>query len=159
MSKRKKIKKYDLIFSIGEACFCSSTLRSLNLQDASYPFDWIGGCSFAERCNLIVNKFNNRFFEKDDLEYLDTAPQENNYVYINKYNNLSFNHDFPVNVPFDEAYKLSKAKYDRRLKRMYENIDKASSVLLVYMELPSDNHIEYADELLINAFNSLKNFF
>lgn len=31
--------KYDLIFSMGEACSCSDLIRSINYQNYSYPFD------------------------------------------------------------------------------------------------------------------------
>ena len=158
MGNGNKTKKYDLIFSLGEACFCSLALRGINIQQASFPFDWIAGCSFTERCNILMNNFD-RFFEKDDLEYIDVAPQGKSNAYYNKYNTLTFNHDFPINLSFDDAYKLSKEKYDRRIKRLYKNINDAKSVLIVYMELPSTNHKEFSDEILLESFNSLRNHF
>lgn len=40
--------KFDLIFSIGEDCACSSYLRRYNLQDYSYPFDWLTKATFKK---------------------------------------------------------------------------------------------------------------
>ena len=56
-------KKYDLIFSMGAACSCSSALRSAELQVASYPFDWLFGSDFCNRANIVVNDFE-RFLDK-----------------------------------------------------------------------------------------------
>lgn len=39
-------KKYDLIFSIGEACSCAEVLRESRLRFYSYPFDWLYGSTF-----------------------------------------------------------------------------------------------------------------
>jgi len=45
---------YDLIFSIGEACFCTQILRFNNLQEFSYPFDWMYGSTFSEvQCDIL----------------------------------------------------------------------------------------------------------
>ena len=45
--------KYDLIFSMGEACSCSEAIRRLNYQDFSYPFDWVANLTFLER-NIML---------------------------------------------------------------------------------------------------------
>lgn len=39
-------KKYDLIFSVGEARSCAEVLRESRLRFYSYPFDWLYGSTF-----------------------------------------------------------------------------------------------------------------
>ena len=58
--------KFDLIFSIGEDCACSSYLRRYNLQDYSYPFDWLTKATFKTRLDLLLNDFQG-FLEKENL--------------------------------------------------------------------------------------------
>jgi len=41
--------EYDLAFSLGQACACSTTLRAARLQFASFPFDWLSNASLEER--------------------------------------------------------------------------------------------------------------
>ena len=147
--------KYDLIFSIGEACSCSSLIRSLNYQNYSYPFDWIAGCSFKERCKILANDFKD-FINKEDLEYLQQVSITNNDVYKDKYNNIVFNHDFTTGIPFDEMYVKVKEKYDRRINRLLKNIEYAKNILLVYLETPTKNHGFIEDKELIDGMNILK---
>ena len=65
-----KKNKYDLIMSIGEACFCSQSLRYRNLQRYSYPLDWGFGGNFEKRLSIVKNKFDEHF-KKEFLECLD----------------------------------------------------------------------------------------
>ena len=51
------MKKYDLIFSIGEACSCTSALRLAKLQFKSYPLDWLFGSDFIGRCKILASQF------------------------------------------------------------------------------------------------------
>ena len=50
-----KFKKYDLIFSIGEACSCTEMLRKCRLQFYSYPFDWLFGSTFLNRIKMLCD--------------------------------------------------------------------------------------------------------
>lgn len=93
-----EIKVYDLIFSIGEACSCTQILRQVELQDFSYPLDWLFGASFTDRIKIVASKFEN-FFNKDDLIYAYTEEAVPFDAYKNTLNDMTFNHDFPKNVP------------------------------------------------------------
>lgn len=154
-------KKYDLIFSIGQACSCSSILRQTRLQFASYPFDWVGGITTVGRAKLICNNFKN-FMNKEDLE----DQKRNNgaigrmcrQVYRNKLTNMDFLHDFEINVPFDEMYKQVKEKYERRASRLVNRIENSKNVLVVLIQVPKRNIIE-ADESLIETQRLLKEKF
>ena len=57
---------------------------------------------------------------------------KNNDYYENIKNKLYFWHDFPADTSFEEAYPKVKLKYERRIKRFYENIKDKNRVLLVW---------------------------
>lgn len=128
---------YDFICGIGAACPCSETLRSVGLQFESYPLDWLFGGEFEGRIDLLLNRFSN-FINKEDLEKI--AQREFPLpcdIYRNNFNHIVFNHDFPLNGSLNNDYSAVKEKYDRRIKRLYENIEKARKILLVYIEVPT----------------------
>lgn len=48
-------KKYDCIFSIGEACLYAGILAKLELRNFSSPFDWLYGATLEERIQIFLN--------------------------------------------------------------------------------------------------------
>lgn len=82
-------KKFDLIFSLGEDCACSSYLRRFNLQEYSYPFDWLTKADFSVRVDLLLNDFEG-FLEKENLIKLDKntfkgdKDEKNDYYWCKK---------------------------------------------------------------------------
>lgn len=156
MSGNKKV--YDLAFGIGEACSCTQTLRKSNLQIASYPFDWLYGSDFIGRCKILASKFD-RFIEKTDLEFAHEERSFKCLAYHNKYNDITFNHDFLKNLNFEEAYKQVKEKYNRRIKRLLEQIKNSSEILIVYIETPTTNHEEIDNKTIIEGYNIIKSAF
>ena len=148
-------KKYNLIFSIGEACLCTQALRNSKLQIYSYPFDWLFGGDFISRCEILANKFE-RFIEKSDLEWAFSVRSISCEAYHNKHNDLTFNHDFNKEVPFDKMYDIVKEKYNRRISRLFQNIEKANKILIVYTEAPIKNHPKIDDEVIIQGYDIIK---
>ena len=149
------IKKFDLIFSLGEACSCTQALREYNLQIYSYPFDWLSGSDFLLRCNILANGFKD-FIKKEDLQYCCENRNIKCVAYKNKKNNLTFNHDFLKEMPFDNAYNYVKEKYKRRIKRLLNKINKSKAVLVVYMEIPTRNHQKTTNEEIIKGYSILQ---
>lgn len=149
-------KKYDLIFSIGAACSCTQTLRKCRLQYASYPFDWITGGSIVNRCKMLVNNLEN-FINKKDLIFQEEIEITKCNAYINKYNDILFNHDFKISETFEEGYERVKLKYERRLNRLYKQIENAKNVLVVYVNLPNKENV--TDDELKETYEILKNKF
>lgn len=147
-------KKYDVIFGIGEACSCSATLRKASLQIASYPLDWLYGTQFKARVDILCSKFN-RFIEKEDLQFHDITRSISCDAYGNSYNNLIFNHDFPMGEKLDDSYPAIKAKYDRRIQRLLSGIDNAQNVLIMYMETPNCAVIT-SDSEIIEGYQKIK---
>lgn len=148
-------KKYDLILPFGEACHTAHTLRKLKFRTMSCPFDWMYGSNFEGRFKIILNKFEG-FFNKEDLEFtrIDTQCDE----YINKRTQLYFNHDFPQGVDFNEYYPIVAKKYERRISRVLEILNKKSSVLLLYIDLPTAKRT-IEDEKIKELFSQLESVY
>lgn len=137
------MKKYDLFYSIGTNCYTAKTLRSKGFRITSGPFDWIKNGSFDERINLIVNDFED-FLNKEDLKFNKDEANGQPY-YANLKTDCHFIHDFSDKIPFDEDFISVKDKYDRRISRFYDYINKSQKTLLVWM---SDKEIVAVDELI-----------
>lgn len=132
-------KKYDLVFSMGAACSCASLLIGSDLRRFSAPFDWLWGSDFLGRIKLLVSGFD-RFLEKEDLEFCHYNNGDKKHlcdVYYNKYTQLTLNHDFPAGVALEASYPQVKEKYRRRIERLQEKLENASSVLMVFLSLPT----------------------
>ena len=151
-------KKYDLIFSLGAACLCTSMLRKKNLQFCSYPLDWVFGGDFSFRVDLLVSDFEN-YLNKEDLVFTgkqNGAKHNLCDIYLNKRTDMGFNHDFPVGVPFEEAFPIVKAKYERRISRLIENINRAKDILIVYtIPPPVSTPEETSDSALLDGYERI----
>ncbi|MCQ2788784.1 MAG: papain-like cysteine peptidase [bacterium] len=154
-------KKYDFIFSLGEACSSTEALRKNELQIISNPFDWIGGPTLEERIDFILNDFEN-FLNIEDLESLNCT---NNLadclcdVYHNKKNEFIFNHDFPAGIKLEDSFDKVKEKYNRRIKRLYEKINESKNVLILYVEVPFNEEKLKDNNRLIDGLEKLKTKF
>lgn len=151
--------KYDCIFSLGEVCFCANYLRHMRLRKFSAPFDWIAGATFAERMNFLLNDFQD-YFNKEDLVYHGRREYpEPCDIYYNQRTHIVFNHDFPLLKPFEEAYPKVKERYDRRIKKLYDRINKSKLVLIVYMEQANTKSGITSDEELCAMMEELNHKF
>lgn len=137
-------RKFDLIISIGEDCACSSYLRRFNLQDYTYPFDWLTKASFDTRMNLLLNDFDS-FLIKENIKYLEkpkNANVDSNCDYYQDVkNDIYFYHDFRINIPFNSEFENVKEKYNRRICRLYDNIANSKKVLFVWWS--RNKHLNY----------------
>ena len=153
-------KKYDFILDIGEACSCSSTLRSANLQIRSLPFDWLFGSSFIGRVNMIVNNFEN-FMRVEDLECVGNNGVQSHLcdIYKNNYNGLIFNHDFLYGSKVEEAVTGVLSKYKRRQDRLYKLANEAKAILAVWIDTPGANWTKKNDADFIEGLRLLSEKF
>ena len=154
--KTMKKEKYDLIVSLGAVCSASETLRKNNLQEYSFPFDWIGGMELKDRILLMINDFEG-WFNIEDFEYIGqrTHPEPCN-IYKNKKTSLEYHHDFAIDTPIEKSYPEAHNRYMRRTKRLKELIEKAKDILFVYIEMPNSNH-QYDEEYLKECSSVLAN--
>ena len=156
ISKPKK--KYDLIFSLGEVCPCTIVLRATGLQWFSYPFDWLFGSSFVGRCQILATRFA-RYIDKEDLEFSYEERSIRCRAYHNKYNDITFNHDFPKDKSLDESYPQVREKYDRRIRRLLSSIERSADVLIVWIEVSVTNHVVLDRQEIIEGYNLIKDAF
>ncbi len=137
-----KITSFDIIFSLGDACSCTETLRLANLQNYTYPFDWLLDGDFSLRANILLNDFDT-WFEKKDLKLVDSYKK--NHVYTNQKTNITYIHDFYNDLSFDEAYSQVSNKYKRREERLLTSLKHAKTALLVYVNSPNKEMINNND--------------
>lgn len=151
-------KKFDLVVSIGEDCACTSYLRRYNLQDYSFPFDWLTKASFETRINLLVDNFA-IFLNKENIvlmqKPLDKNVDNKHDYYKDTALDFYFYHDFKSNVPFEDEFYNVKCKYDRRIKRFYQKIEESTDILFVWWS--RDKHQE--ESIIINAYKKVQNKF
>ena len=148
VSKMPRI-KYDFILPMGEACFVPQSLEKLDLRFFSTPLDWAGARPFAELFEMFLGDFEG-FFEKEDMEFYTQMKRKNPHfdVYINKRTQFFFPHDFPIGVPFDEAYPAVREKYMRRIARLKERMSDSRRVLILHIELPESGKPRISAERL-----------
>ncbi len=130
------VEEFDTIFSLGDACSCTETLRLAELQKVSYPFDWLLDGDFSTRAEILLSDFKG-WFNKEDLELQDEY--RNTLVYQNKKTKITHIHDFykDKHSDFDTGYIDVSAKFQRRSTRLLESLDKSKTALLVYITTPN----------------------
>jgi len=146
---------YDLVFSLGQACACSLTLRQAGLQFASYPLDWVSGGTIVSRARLIATHFDG-WLEPADFEYLGRNPKNGLGIYVNRRSGFRHPHDFP-DKPLASSFDRVRKKYDRRVQRFFGHVARARRALAVYISRPDEpptgnDDLAAARETLTNAF-------
>ena len=128
-------KKFDLVVSLGEDCACTSYLRRFNLQDFSFPFDWLTKASFETRINLLIDNFDN-FLNKENLVLMqkpeNTKVDNKHDYYKDTALDFYFYHDFKSNTDFEKEFTEVKNKYSRRIERLYNAIQNSERILFVW---------------------------
>lgn len=129
------MKRYDIVFSLGEDCAYASYMKLAHIRRVSGPFDWLTHASFEERFRLLTNNFSD-FLNKDDFCFLQKDPNmfndESCDYYENRRTQFYFYHDFMINVPFEQSFNTVKEKYRRRIERFYNLIMKNKNVLFIW---------------------------
>lgn len=156
--KKGKKQTFDLYVSLGAACSCTETLRKAGLQFYSYPFDWLYGSDFLNRIKILNADFEN-WINKEDMLFMGERqfPLPRN-IYVNKNTGIVYNHDFPVNIPLEDSCSGVISKYERRIKRLFNQIKSSKKVLFVYIEMPNQNE-NAANSALIEGLHILQNKF
>ena len=152
-----KTKKYDLFVSLGAACSCSTSLRNAKLQFYSYPFDWVGGPDIISRIKFFPKNFED-FIIKENLTFSGKVDITKCDAYKDEIRGMLFNHDFKQGRDFDEMFEEVKTKFQRRAKRLIEQIKSSKNVLFVYMHSPNQREF-IQDDVLIESANLLKEIF
>ena len=127
---------YDFIFCAGRACIATQAVRRAGLQFATFPWDWIGDPGVSERIGYICSDFA-AWPRLEDLEWRQ-APElfANRKHVICRRTKLFFLHDFDPAKTIEEQYPVFAAKYERRIKRLYDCIRSSKNVLVVCVDSP-----------------------
>jgi len=134
MSEGKK--KYDFAIPLGAACASSIALRAANMQFASLPFDWTGGGDIVGRAKLIAGGFAD-WMRLEDMELTDVLHATfNSSIYRNRVTGLTYPHDFPAGCYLEDELPTVVGKYERRIRRLYSEMERAGHALAVYNEVP-----------------------
>ena len=123
--------EYDVVFSIGQACACSMTLRTAHLQFASFPFDWLADGTLPTRVDILIRRFSH-WLDKEDFVYNGRNPANGLGMFRNAKTEINYLHDF-ADDSIESSYAQVAAKYARREKRLLDLIEKARHVLVVYI--------------------------
>ena len=127
-----KKEKYDLVFCLGVGCSGTQLLREAGLQLATFPLDWVGRGTIRARTEIVLGEFAD-WLKQDQLELLEVAPDGVNDLYLNRINGQEIAHDFPTGRPLSETFPVVKDKYDRRIARFLQLLEKSRKVLIVWM--------------------------
>ena len=128
-------KKYDFIYSIGADCASAMYMRKFYLRRASGPFDWLCHADFKTRIEMILTKFDG-FLLSENMVMLprNTTGLHDaiNDSWHDTKTGFYFYHDFEHSKDFAETFPLVREKYNRRIARFYDNIEKYNRVLLIW---------------------------
>lgn len=143
------MQKYDLIMPIGSACKTTYNLRQRKLQRESLPFDWIWLKDMDVVNAMLRNKFAT-FLLKENLEFKPSNIIDHD-IFIDRGADVEFWHDFPYQTDLNRDFDEVKTKYNRRIKRMYENIKAADKIMFFRTVMVKPNHKPedlYDDEMI-----------
>jgi len=149
--------KFDIIIPMGCYCGSAQSLRTVKKRTCSLPFDWIVPVGLDNAVDFIENKFEG-FFDKEDLKRFDYDTKKN-IGYINVRNNLRFLHDFKVEADFDKEFPLLKEKYDRRIARLYNLLEKSKNILYLHILDPERINQLPHDEFILKHFDRLRGMY
>lgn len=136
------MRQYDLIFGIGGSCRCSMGLREGGVQYLSFPMDWHPGPDFVGKCATVAEGFAH-WLDRDKLVLLNPDEKEGLLVYKNTETGYTFLHDFLAKQSFDEQYPKIAEKYNRRISRLMGLIEGSSRILVVWVNVPSDDNVNW----------------
>jgi len=129
--------KYDLIVPFGFNCASAAQLRLRNLRFSSFPFDWISENErqdFGTLLSFINSRFKD-FLSYENLQIVDPNGGNRHVVVKDLETNFCFSHDFYIGAvgeaPRKQEWTDVRAKYQRRIDRLFEMAAKAESILFV----------------------------
>jgi hypothetical protein len=157
---------YDNIIPIGSNCRVGLAMKELGIRKMSLPFDWM--LTTMKSINEII---------KNDFEdfYNEDVCTIENFKMKNGYHQYVLNRKYNLNITHENSFKKqSLQKYERRINRFYEIINKKDNKVLfvrnlldgiIYDELHSyylkteKNYSDFDVKHIINFNNIIRNKF
>lgn len=152
---------YDLAIPLGLNCSAAAQLRQRNLRLASFPFDWLSTYDHADPLDLPLKSMENHFSEwlkhenLDGERYASFGKQDLHFPVYDSGSGYLFLHDFTSPHPTAEETEQVRAKYSRRIERMYKMIEEAQRILFVV----SARENQLSMEKLRQTYGRLKELF
>lgn len=124
-----------VLISMGSWCVPALFLKTYNLREAPFPFDWITSGSIENMCSILKTDFKT-FLSRENLTW--------NLTFISdKGSNCSFNHDFPIMGSGNYAvvsnyldyYATVKKRYDNRIKTFHEIMNSDRRVIFIRLDV------------------------
>ena len=135
---------YDAIISLGNLCLPSLQLEKNDLRTYAGVLDWMGSPSLSDVNRLLKNRFIG-FMELPYMRIGGYATEGRLWVKDEVYNIVS-NHDFYADqnsLTHLATYPEVKEKFDRRIKRFFEQAASCKKILFIRTE----GDLEEAKEL------------
>lgn len=126
-------RKYDAIFSLGNACLVANRLRHYQLQSYTGVIDWMLSPDLLKVVNLLQNRFD-YFMKKENIiwegfDHFNVSLLLKDIVY-----NITSVHDFPLtrNTPENWVmYEEFQATLHRRIQRFLNRLDTCKNLLFI----------------------------
>jgi polysaccharide pyruvyl transferase WcaK-like protein len=126
-------KKYDAVIPLGGHCQPAYHLKRHRLRRFSLPLDWIYSHRITDLCRLLRERFHS-FMELSNLRVESLQGSQTCYIVNDLTCHCGSYHDFPVDPTNSDplvTYPQFRAKMDRRIRRLYETIERANSLLFI----------------------------
>ena len=151
------MEKYDHIISLGSDCLTAMTLDEIGVREAAYPFDWLcrgeADNLYLEEITSLFRENFDGFFDKKFLELQGEDKKQHTIRIYNTKTKIFFLHDLNIGENFENKYNEIRKKYNRRIKRLYDNISNAKNILFVYMDNQNTKNGVFFD--FINTINDI----
>ena len=108
--------KFKHIIPLGFFCGTARELERFGFRSRSYPFDWQISHSFASILYLLENGFPD-FLNADAM-----SKEGDTNRYYNSITDIHFYHDFTPTGELAPQLPAVKAKYERRIERLYNDM-------------------------------------
>lgn len=128
---------YDVVVGLGQTCANAAYMSRWNLRAWSGPFDWLYGQDVGlKRCVELVASDFFGFMRQESLRPIENPRTSRDDLRCDYYEDVGtgyrFFHDFPRDVPLAVSYPQVRAKYDRRIARLYRRVREGRRSLFVY---------------------------
>lgn len=153
-------KSYDLVIGLGQNCSTATYMMRHGLRPFSSPFDWVGGENKGDgldrRIKIIEDRFKN-FMSLSSFVLESNNGEDERFVhYRNSDTAFLWHHDFKQGSSVEKAYPAVRAKYERRIERMYKVAKKSKHLLFVYTSFDNE---DFSDNAVTSFLHRLRKQF
>ena len=153
--------EYNLI-SIGDHCAVPIILKELNLRKCAYPFDWNSNTDLLYKTNIITNLlFIDELYNSENIDdivkrYIGDALENE---YINKNNNITFQHESGTKTEIFDKYKrrFNRLKTDLNKKNIFIILTRKYFITSEVFEKIKEQLLSYNNESIILFISGTNN--